>query len=132
MWAVAHGCDPTLADDFAQYCALHWISGKRIHARHLWLYLDFRKSLKHQSHPTIQLSESHESCHPAPKIPAIKFTNDLSQSERVALVLKVSWGFTLAEIAQCLGVSESRVSKIIKGLINKSTREGLHHGRKRE
>jgi DNA-directed RNA polymerase specialized sigma subunit len=97
-----------MAEDFAQHYAVCELQNKIRNIR--YMYIDwFRKEtnyrrLKIESDSEVVLFKN------GIKIPPARML------DRAVMILYGSWGFTMAEIAHTLGVSEAWVSKKIKKL----------------
>jgi DNA-directed RNA polymerase specialized sigma24 family protein len=95
------------SSNFASHVIELFISGKRnSKTSYKYLYADFiRQEVRElrTPDPTEILSTQEPT----------RLPRGLTTQERVVFVLYCSWGFTYKEIAHCLGVSESRISKIL-------------------
>lgn len=109
-YAAKRGSSREISEDFASYCIELFISGKRnIKTSYKYLYADFiRKEVRQLRTPDPDEVRTTQEL--------VRIPEGLTTQERVALVLYCSWGFNHKEIGHCLGVTESRISKLFKTL----------------
>lgn len=96
-------------DDFAQSVAIKWLEGKRLSSSFRHLLIDYMRSQpRFEEAP----ERSAEDVHSILNLRLSKM--DLTQTERVCLVLTSLWGFSNRETGHVLGLTESRISQILK------------------
>lgn len=108
-YAIKRGASVEDAEDFSSYCKILFLEGRRSPlTKYKWLFADFRKSTKRVRYDVLAEVSTTTSI--------VTIPEGISTQERSALILYCSWGFTEAEIGHVLGVSESRISRLFKGL----------------
>lgn len=127
-WA-SHRIDPNMLDDFVQDTAMRWFDGRSVDTPYQHLLADYYRRhgrrARQNKDPTDALrnpvygfkfanlkSEDKEERREDPRI--TKLIKSLTQQQRTIIVLKFSWDFTNREIAHVMGVTESRISMILK------------------
>jgi DNA-directed RNA polymerase specialized sigma24 family protein len=108
-YARSKGSSREAAEDFSQHCYLLFKTGKRdIRTNHAYLYIDW---FRQQTHCGKKLIDENPTS--TEMVPLIKLPKEMTERERIAIVLYCSWGFTMQEIAHCFGVSAVEISRLI-------------------
>lgn len=120
------------AEDFAQFATLAVFTGRKTSTKNL--FCDFMREEfgRNDAHENLEktkvkkpwqagaMIEDVEDC----KIQDLDLRiatrlKHLDMAERVITILILGWGFTQREVAEVMGVSESRISQIISVVYNK-------------
>lgn len=113
---------PSHAEDIAQQTCLRYLEGGKAQPMRLAVIdaaRDILGASRYGIHKFRKAEREYSSIDnlPAtqalPDTPSPKLLSLLSGPERCAATLYYKWGFTLREIGDCLGVSESRASQIL-------------------
>lgn len=130
VYALERGARHDSAEDFAQEACLYEFNGRRTEIRNLWV--DFlrktvagrsdaknyeaRRNLFETIHLTPETREYGDSLEIEERRLETILLRDMSTAERAMVMLEIKWGFTHREVAEVLGVTESRICHLSKGL----------------